>query len=87
MLYTLITCGIYAVLPYNIIAYMCSKTQLGQKRAAHMQSIVQEYRVHSRILTNNQSYMAPIGTCSASSPTHGDSLVGQSMSYGSCAYA
>ena len=68
-----------AYMPYNILLYVCSKTQLDQNRAAHMQSIVQEHRVYARILTNNQYYMAPIGTCSVSSLTHVHSLLGHSM--------
>ena len=49
MLYTLITCGIYAVLPYNIIAYMCSKTQLDCKPAAYTQPVMQKHSIYALV--------------------------------------
>ena len=71
MLYTLITCGIYAVLLYNIIAYMCSKTQLDCKPAAYMQPVMQKHSIYAI----NQSGVVPIGTCSVPCQTKSHSPV------------
>ena len=41
--------SIYAVLPYNIIAYMCSKTQLDCKPAAYMQPVMQKHSIYALV--------------------------------------
>ena len=63
--------SIYAVLPNNIIAYMCSKTQLDCKPAAYMQPAMQKHGIYAI----NQSGVVPIGTCSVPCQTKSHSPV------------
>ena len=62
--------SIYATVHIQYSTICVFKNTIDSEGAAHMQSIVRQHRVFAQILTNNQYYMAPIGNCSVSSPTH-----------------